>query len=110
VIGKPAKPPKHIPQRTCVGCRTIISKRLLVRLVSRPDGVQVDLSGKLTGRGAYLHNRHSCWEKSLKGPLANALKTTLTLGDTQHLQQFMKTLPIDEEETGEQELGPDRLR
>ena len=98
--GKPAKPPKHIPQRTCVGCRTILAKRTLVRLVRRPEGVQVDPTGKLAGRGAYLHNRRSCWEKGLKGPLANALKNPLTDADLQRLQQFMQTLP-------EQELGGD---
>ncbi len=100
--GKPAKPFKHIPKRTCVGCRTVLSKRSLVRLVRRPEGVQVDPTGKLTGRGAYLHNRRSCWEKGLKGPLAHALKTSLTTEDAQHLRQLMQTLPEDEEDTGEQ--------
>jgi uncharacterized protein len=102
VSGKPAKAPKHIPQRTCVGCRTVLSKRSLVRLVRRPEGVQVDPTGKLAGRGAYLHNRRSCWGKGLKGLLAHALKTTLTTEDTQRLRQFMQTLPEEEEDTGEQ--------
>lgn len=100
--GKPAKAHKHIPQRTCVGCRIILPKRSLVRLVRLPEGVQVDPTGKLAGRGAYLHNRCSCWEKGLKGPLAHALKTTLTTEDTQRLRQFMQTLAVDDEDTGEQ--------
>ena len=100
--GKPAKPLKRIPQRTCVGCRSVLSKRALIRLVRRPEGIQVDPTGKLAGRGAYLHNRRSCWERGLKGPLANALKTDLTTDDAQRLRQFMETLPEDEEETGEQ--------
>jgi len=102
VPGKLAKPSKHIPQRTCVGCRTVLSKRSLIRLVRRLEGVQVDPTGKLAGRGAYLHNRRSCWEKGLKGPLAHALKNTLTNDDIQHLQQYMQTLPEDDEETREQ--------
>jgi predicted RNA-binding protein YlxR (DUF448 family) len=102
VSGKTAKPHKHIPQRTCVGCRTILPKRSLLRLVRRPEGVQVDPTGKLAGRGAYLHNRRSCWEKGLKGPLAHALKGTLTAADTQLLHQFMQTLP---EETGDDGEG-----
>jgi hypothetical protein len=87
-----------------VGCRTVLPKRSLIRLVrlADGDGVQVDPTGKLAGRGAYLHNRRSCWEKGLKGTLAHALKTTLTTDDTQRLQQFMETLPEDEEVTGEQ--------
>jgi len=74
----------------------------LLRLVRRPEGVQVDPTGKLAGRGAYLHNRRSCWEKGLKGPLAQALKITLTTEDDQHLRQFMQSLPEDEGDTGEQ--------
>lgn len=90
---KKSKPVKHIPQRTCVGCRTVLSKRALVRVVRRPEGVLVDLSGKLAGRGAYLHNLRSCWERGMKGALANALKTPLTPEDRQRLDEFMRTLP-----------------
>ena len=102
MTGKPAKPLKHIPQRTCVGCRTVLAKRSMIRLVRRTEGVLVDLTGKLAGRGAYLHNRRSCWEKGLKGPLAHALKAALTTDDIQRLSQFMQMLPEDEENTGEQ--------
>jgi len=84
---------KHIPQRTCVGCRTVMPKRQLVRIVRSPEGVQVDLTGKLAGRGAYLHDRRSCWERGLKGPLAHALKTELTAEDRERLQAFIATLP-----------------
>jgi predicted RNA-binding protein YlxR (DUF448 family) len=93
VTGKPARKPKHIPQRTCVGCRSVLPKRTLVRLVRQPEGVQVDPTGKASGRGAYLHNLRSCWEKGLKGSLATALRTTLTPEDMQRLGQFMQTLP-----------------
>src|SRR5262245_8629067 len=105
MAGKPAKP-KHIPQRTCVGCRTVLAKRTLIRVVRRPDeGVVVDPSGKLAGRGAYLHNRKSCWERGLKGGLANALKTTLTNEDRQRLDEFMSSLPEDSVTTaGETEV------
>ena len=89
---------KHIPQRTCVGCRTVMPKRQLVRIVRSPEGVQVDSTGKLAGRGAYLHDRRSCWERGMKGALAHALKTELTTEDRERLQAFMATLP---EESGE---------
>jgi uncharacterized protein len=93
VTGQTVKRPKHIPQRTCVGCRTVLPKRSLVRLVRRLDGILVDPTGKLAGRGAYLHNVRSCWEKGLKGPLANALKATLTPEDLGRISQYMQTLP-----------------
>ncbi len=100
--GNPVKRPKHIPQRTCVGCRTVLPKRSLIRLVRRPEGVQIDPTGKLAGRGAYLHNTRACWEKGLKGPLAHAMKTKLAPEDLERLRQFMQTLPEGNEEAGEQ--------
>jgi predicted RNA-binding protein YlxR (DUF448 family) len=102
VSGKPIKRPKHIPQRTCVGCHETLPKRSLVRVVRRPEGVQVDPTGKLAGRGAYLHDRRVCWERGLKGPLAHALKVTLSLEDVDRLRQFMQLLAEDKEDAAVQ--------
>lgn len=77
-------------------------KRSLIRLVRQPEGVQVDPSGKMAGRGAYLHNLRPCWEKGLKGALANALKTNLTPEDTSRLQDYMQGLREEPEKTDEQ--------
>lgn len=98
--GKPVKRIKHIPQRTCVGCRSVLAKRTLIRVVRGPEHVQVDPSGKLAGRGAYLHNARPCWEKGLKGALGHALKVTLAPEDLAALRQFMETLPAAEEDAG----------
>ena len=84
---------RHIPQRTCVGCRETLAKRALIRVVRSPDGVRVDLNGKMPGRGAYLHDRISCWERGLMGVLANALRTELTMEEREALKEFMLTLP-----------------
>ena len=84
---------KHQPQRTCVGCHEVISKRSLIRIVRLPDAVQVDPTGKMAGRGAYLHDRRSCWENGLKGSLSRALRTELSPQDRQALTEFMVTLP-----------------
>lgn len=93
---------KHVPQRTCVGCRRVLPKRSLIRIVRTADGVRVDPVGKLAGRGAYLHNIRSCWERGLKGPLAHALKTELNEQDRAALLTFMEDLPeAPEEETPE---------
>ncbi len=87
---------KHIPQRTCVGCRTVQGKRQLVRIVRGAAGVQVDLTGKLAGRGAYMHDRRSCWQAGLQGSLARALKVQLTAEDRERLMAFMNTLPEEQ--------------
>lgn len=96
VSGKPVKRPRHIPQRTCIACRETLPKRALIRLVRLPGGIQVDPTGKLAGRGAYLHDRRSCWEIGLKGALARALKTTLSAEDMATLRQYMQDLPAEE--------------
>lgn len=88
--------PKHVPQRTCVGCRTVLAKRQLIRLVRTPEGVRVDPTGKQAGRGAYLHDRRECWESALNGALANALHAELSADDRMKLEAFMKTLPEEQ--------------
>ena len=95
VTKKPVQRVKHVPQRTCVGCREVLPKRKMIRLVRTGNGVQVDPTGKLAGRGAYLHDRRECWERALKGALGHALKTTLTVEDRVRLETFMNTLPAD---------------
>jgi uncharacterized protein len=84
---------KHVPQRTCVGCHQVLPKRTLVRVVRGAAGVQIDPTGKAAGRGAYLHNQRSCWERGLKGSLAHALKIELSDEDRQRLLAFLANLP-----------------
>jgi len=98
---KPVQRVKHVPQRTCVGCREVLPKRTMIRIVRTPEGVQVDPTGKLAGRGAYLHDRHECWEQGLKGALAHALKTTISMEERAKLDEFMNTLPHDAESAGD---------
>ena len=85
-----------------MGCRTVLAKRTLTRIVRRPDGLFIDPSGKMNGRGAYLHNQKSCWERGLKGALANALKVSLSPEDRQMLEKYMSNLP---EESAEAQTG-----
>jgi uncharacterized protein len=73
-----------------------MAKRQLVRVVRTANGVLVDPTGKLAGRGAYLHDRRSCWESGLTASLAHALKTELSAADRERLEAFMNTLPQKE--------------
>lgn len=92
---KPAPRVKHVPQRTCVGCRETLPKRQMIRVVRTAEGVRVDQTSKLAGRGAYLHDRRECWERGFRGGLAHALKVELTVEDRAHLEDFMNSLPKD---------------
>ena len=91
------KPLKHIPQRTCVGCRVVLAKRSLTRIVRTPEGVRIDPSGKIDGRGAYVHNKRSCWERALKGALAHALKTEFSEQDHKVLREYLNNIPSEEQ-------------
>ena len=92
--------PKHQPQRTCVGCRESKLKRELVRVVLAPDGtIQVDKTGKVAGRGAYLCPRKACWETAIqRRQIGRALKRPLTSEELAGLQAFAEQLPDGSEE------------
>ena len=85
---------KHIPQRTCVACRQVKDKRQLIRLVYSADGyVQIDSSGRMPGRGAYLCNEAQCWQSGLSGNcLEHVLHIKLSNEDRERLIEYGKTL------------------
>ncbi len=87
--------PRHVPQRTCVACRETETKRGLVRVVRTAEGgVQVDLTGKKAGRGAYIHQSRTCWDEALKKDrLLRALRlTSLQPPDREALRAFADAL------------------
>ncbi len=90
--------PRHVPQRTCVGCRSTSAKRGFVRVVRDGDGrVTVDPTGKAAGRGAYLCASPACWEVALKrGRLGQSLRVTIVEGDRQALAAYAATLQPDD--------------
>jgi predicted RNA-binding protein YlxR (DUF448 family) len=89
-------PRRRDPQRTCVGCREVLSKRSMIRVVRSPEGIVVDPSGRISGRGAYLHDRRLCWEKALKGSLARALRVELDQTAQAVLAKYMMNLPDEQ--------------
>ena len=58
-------------------------------MVRKEDGVQFDPSGKMAGRGAYVHDDPECWQAALKGPLARALRTSLDDEERIHLMEAL---------------------
>ena len=57
---------KRIPERMCVACRQMKPKTELLRVVNTAEGVVVDGTGKLNGRGVYLCKNSQCVAKALK--------------------------------------------
>ena len=64
--------PKQIPLRTCIACREEKPKREMLRVVRNSDGkIDLDFSGKLPGRGAYLCDSADCVKRLKKYRLLN---------------------------------------
>lgn len=58
---------KKMPQRTCMGCNIKKDKKDFIRIVKNKDNeINIDKTGKMQGRGAYLCNNIECLEKAIK--------------------------------------------
>ena len=55
---------KKIPMRMCLGCGEMKPKRELIRVVK--GDISLDLTGKKSGRGAYICKSVECFEKARK--------------------------------------------
>ena len=59
--------PKKVPMRMCVGCREMKPKKELLRVVRSPEGeVSFDLTGRKSGRGAYICADAECLARAIK--------------------------------------------
>lgn len=64
---------KKVPERKCIGCSEKKAKKDLIRIVRLPDekGVEIDRTGKKSGRGAYICPSAACLKKARKRLEAN---------------------------------------
>ncbi len=69
---------KKIPMRMCVVTREKLPKYELIRVVKTDDGVIVDKTGKVNGRGAYLKKDKEVFLKAKNSKILNRqLETTV---------------------------------
>lgn len=70
---------KKIPIRKCVVCNENKPKKELLRIVNNKEqGIVLDLTGKVNGRGAYVCNNSKCIELAAKNrKLEKALITSI---------------------------------
>ena len=68
-----------IAMRKCLGCNEMKRKKELIRAVKSPVGeISLDLTGKKSGRGAYICPDKNCFDKARKGKrLERALETQI---------------------------------
>ena len=58
---------KKKPTRRCMGCNESKEKNELIRIVKSQEGkIEVDLTGKKNGRGAYICKNEECLDKVIK--------------------------------------------
>lgn len=55
---------KSVPMRMCIACREMKPKKEMLRVVKNADGeINVDATGKMPGRGAYICGAEACQKK-----------------------------------------------
>ena len=58
---------KKKPARRCVACNEQKEKKDLIRIVRTPEkNIEIDLTGKKNGRGAYICRDEECLKKLIK--------------------------------------------
>ena len=76
----------------CVSCREMLPKSELIRIAKSQDGkINVDTTGKLEGRGAYICKLESCISKCIKTRGINrSFKMQVPQDIYQQLSTFVK--------------------
>ena len=58
---------KKIPLRKCTGCGEMKPKKELIRVLkTQEEQIELDKTGRKNGRGAYLCNSITCFQKARK--------------------------------------------
>ncbi|WP_010282335.1 RNase P modulator RnpM [Bacillus timonensis] len=83
---------KKVPLRKCIASGEMKPKKELVRIVRSKEGeVSIDLTGKKSGRGAYLSKDKECiLLAKKKNILANQLKTKIDDSIYEELLQLVE--------------------
>ncbi len=85
---------KKLPNRTCIGCNSIKPKKELVRIVKDKDGnISLDMTGRASGRGAYLCKDIQCLEKAIK---TKKLERVFETKITEEIYESLRGVMIDQ--------------
>ncbi len=85
---------KKKPARTCMGCNETKEKSELFRIVKSKEGIlEIDLTGKKEGRGAYICKNEKCLDKVIKSKrLARVLKQEIS----QEIYENLRGVMVDQ--------------
>lgn len=81
-------PVRKIPTRRCTGCGEHFPKNTLIRVLRTPDGsITLDLTGKMSGRGAYICKNAACLKKARK---SRRIESSLECAISEELYEKME--------------------
>lgn len=84
---------KNKPQRTCMGCNSKKDKQDLIRIVVNKEGeVNIDKTGKMQGRGAYICNNIECLDKIIT---TKRLERSLDIKIDNQIYENLRSVIID---------------
>ena len=84
---------KRQPQRTCMGCNEKKDKKELIRIVKNKENqINIDKTGKMEGRGAYLCEDIKCLEKVIK---SKRLEKTLDMKISDEIYKNLRGVILD---------------
>lgn len=84
-----------VPVRTCIGCKGKKTKKEMIRIIRTPDGkIEIDKTGKKSGRGAYLCGNVKCLDIAFReNSLNKSLKQDIPLPTLDELRIiFLKNI------------------
>ncbi|MCI3919467.1 YlxR family protein [Paenibacillus sp. TRM 82003] len=98
---------RRVPLRKCVACQGSKAKKELIRVVRTPQSeVLIDITGKKSGRGAYLCGDVSCFKLAKKSrALDRALK--VAVGDEVYDTLAQEFIRVEDEFRAYQASLPD---
>ena len=83
-----SSPVRKIPTRRCTGCGEHFPKNTLIRVLRTPEGeVVLDLTGKMSGRGAYICKSAVCLKKARK---SRRIESSLECSISEELYEKME--------------------
>ena len=90
---------KNVPLRKCLGCDEMLGKKGLLRIVRDKDGnVSLDLTGKKSGRGAYICRDAGCFGAARKKrSLERSLKCRIPDEVYDAMEKEIAALPEEKE-------------
>lgn len=85
---------KKVPLRQCIGCQEMKEKKGMVRVIKTPEEtIELDITGRKNGRGAYICPRMECFMKARKSKgLERSLKTSIPQEVYEELEREMNRI------------------